>query len=71
MDEEDRDKALKAPLINRDEKPEVKATPAPMNETKMDSQMDMLKRIAMLGKFPVIAMIFHPQYIICNTILFR
>ena len=31
----------------------------------------MLKKIAQLGKYPVIGMIFHPQYIICNTILFR
>jgi Na+-driven multidrug efflux pump len=40
-------------------------------EDKIDSTQAMLKKISGLAIYPIIGMIFHPAYLICNAIVFN
>ena len=57
MDSESKKVAITEPLNSSDE--------------KQETTREMFHKISKLAIFPIIGMIFHPAYTICNTIIFR
>lgn len=60
MDE--KSSAVKEPLVGK--------TPQVV-EDKLEPTSQMLRKISGLAVYPIIGMIFHPAYLICNTIAFN
>lgn len=60
------------PSINNTDRESMKSrNTIQVIEDKLESQMEMFKKIFNLGIYPIIGMIFHPAYIITNTIVFK
>ena len=51
--------------------PPVKTGGIQVVEDKIDSTWEMISKISSLAIFPIIGMIFHPAYLICNAIVFN
>jgi hypothetical protein len=47
------------------------STVNPAINDKIDTSYEMLKKISSLAIYPIIGMVFHPAYIIYNTMLFN
>ena len=51
--------------------PLVGTTPPQIVEDKLEPTTQMLRKIGGLAVYPIIGMIFHPAYLICNTVAFN
>jgi ABC-type nitrate/sulfonate/bicarbonate transport system permease component len=54
---------VKEPLVGNSTGPQVV-------EDKLEPTSQMLRKIGGLAVYPIIGMIFHPAYLICNTVVF-